>query len=83
MAFEAVKENLEKRGYTVKVFATGAEAAAYLNSEIDGVTVGIGSRDALLSLYKRHYGKVFLGESAGELAVHYSLLSAVGDNFKV
>ncbi|MBR5472138.1 MAG: lactate utilization protein [Oscillibacter sp.] len=42
MAFEAVKENLEKRGYTVKVFATGAEAAAYLNSEIDGVTVGIG-----------------------------------------
>ena len=42
MAFEIVKENLEKRGYTVKVFATGAEAAAYLNSEIDGVTVGIG-----------------------------------------
>ena len=42
MAFEVVKENLEKRGYTVKVFATGAEAAAYLNSEIDGVTVGIG-----------------------------------------
>ena len=42
MAFEVVKENLEKRGYTVKVFATGAEAAAYLNSEIDGKTVGIG-----------------------------------------
>ena len=42
MAFEIVKENLEKRGYTVKVFATGAEAAAYLNSEIDGMTVGIG-----------------------------------------
>ncbi len=42
MAFEAVKENLEKRGYTVKVFATGAEAVAYLNSEIDGKTVGIG-----------------------------------------
>jgi len=42
MAFEIVKENLEKRGYAVKVFATGAEAAAYLNSEIDGMTVGIG-----------------------------------------
>lgn len=42
MAFEVVKEKLEKRGYTVKVFATGAEAAAYLNGEIDGKTVGIG-----------------------------------------
>ena len=42
MAFNVVKENLEKRGYTVKVFATGAEAAAYLNGEIDGLTVGIG-----------------------------------------
>ena len=42
MAFEIVKKNMEKRGYTVKVFATGAEAAAYLNSEIDGVSVGIG-----------------------------------------
>lgn len=42
MAFEVVRENLEKRGYTVKVFATGAEAAAYLDREIDGKTVGIG-----------------------------------------
>ena len=42
MAFETVKKNLEKHGYTVKNFATGAEAAEYLNSEIDGMTVGIG-----------------------------------------
>lgn len=42
MAFETVKKNLEKHGYTVKVFAAGAEAADYLNSEIDGKTVGIG-----------------------------------------
>ena len=42
MAFETVKSNLEQRGYTVKVFATGAEAAAYLDGEIDGMTVGIG-----------------------------------------
>jgi len=36
------KEALEQRGYTVKVFATGAEAAAYLDGAIDGVTVGVG-----------------------------------------
>jgi aspartate--ammonia ligase len=42
MAFETVKKNLEERGFTVQVFATGAEAAAYLNSVIDGTTVGIG-----------------------------------------
>ena len=42
MAFETVKKNLEARGFTVRVFATGAEAAEYLNSVIDGTTVGIG-----------------------------------------
>lgn len=42
MAFGTVKKNLEERGFTVQVFATGAEAAAYLNSVIDGTTVGIG-----------------------------------------
>lgn len=42
MSFEAVKRNLEARGFRVKVFATGAEAAAYLNGAIDGVSVGIG-----------------------------------------
>lgn len=42
MSFEAVKKNLEARGFHVKVFATGAEAAAYLDGAIDGVSVGIG-----------------------------------------
>ena len=42
MAFETVKKNLEARGFTVKTFATAAEAAAYLDTSIDGVTVGIG-----------------------------------------
>ena len=42
MAFEMVKKNLEERGFTVKTFATGAEAAAYLNGAIDGATVGVG-----------------------------------------
>ena len=50
MAFETVKTNLEARGYTVKVFATGAEAAAYLDSEIDGKSVGIGGSMTIQSM---------------------------------
>lgn len=42
MAFETVKKNLEARGFTVRVFSTGAEAADYLDSAIDATTVGIG-----------------------------------------
>ena len=33
--FDQVEKNLIERGYTVKIFATGAEAAAYLDKEID------------------------------------------------
>ena len=35
-------ESLVERGFEVQTFATGAEAAAYLNSVIDGVSVGFG-----------------------------------------
>ena len=42
MAFENLKKKLEENGYTVSVFATGEEAAAYLNRVIDGKTVGCG-----------------------------------------
>ena len=31
MAFETVKKNLEARGFSVRVFHTGGEAAEYLN----------------------------------------------------
>ena len=41
-AFEKVEQALKDRGFSVQVFATGAEAAAYLDGAIDGVTVGIG-----------------------------------------
>ena len=37
-----VKENLERKGYTVNLFETGAEASAYLNEQIDGTSVAIG-----------------------------------------
>ena len=35
-------ETLKNKGYTVSAFATAAQAADYLNSVIDGVSVGIG-----------------------------------------
>ena len=40
--FSAVTAALERRGYTVHTFPTAAEAAAYLDAQIDGSTVGIG-----------------------------------------
>jgi len=50
MAFEALKERLEKNGFAVSVFTTGEEAAAYLNEQIDGVTVGMGGSMTLSEL---------------------------------
>lgn len=38
----AAKLNLEARGFRVSVFATAAEAAAYLDHSIDSTSVGIG-----------------------------------------
>lgn len=40
--FTEVKQNLERLGYAVSCFPTAAEAAAYLNEQIDGATVGVG-----------------------------------------
>ena len=40
--FEKVEENLRERGHTAKTFATADEAAAYLDGQIDGKTVGFG-----------------------------------------
>lgn len=37
-----LKSNLEKKGYAVKVFENKGTAANYMNSQIDGKTVGIG-----------------------------------------
>ena len=42
MDVEKTIRNLKLRGYSVKRFATGEEAAAYLDAQIDGTTVGIG-----------------------------------------
>lgn len=55
MAFEAVKKNLEDRGFTVKTFATGAEAAEYLDGVLDGTTIGIGGSGTIrdIGLYEK------------------------------
>lgn len=42
MDLEKTIKQLKLRGFTVQHFATGAEAAAYLNEQIDGTSVGIG-----------------------------------------
>lgn len=53
--FDTVKRNLENRGYTVRVFSTGKEAADYLDANLDGRSVGFGGSVTLdaLGLYKR------------------------------
>lgn len=48
--FETVRENLEKRGYTVGIFASGAEAADYLDRAIDGRSVGFGGSATLAAI---------------------------------
>lgn len=50
MAFEALRANLERNGFTVSVFATKEEAAAYLNREIDNTTVGMGGSMTIAQL---------------------------------
>ena len=42
MDFSKVKEALEARQFTVSTFPTAADAAKYLNEQIDGVTVSFG-----------------------------------------
>ena len=42
MDFTKVKSALEARGFKVSAFPTAAEAARYLNGQIDGVSVSFG-----------------------------------------
>jgi len=48
--FETLHKKLEHNGFTVSVFETGEEAAAYLNQAIDGTTVGCGASMTLQEL---------------------------------
>ena len=50
MDFTNLKSTLERLGYAVSCFETGAGAAAYLNRQIDGKTVGFGGSVTLREL---------------------------------
>lgn len=50
MAFEALKKRLEANDFKVSVFATAEEASAYLNEQIDGVTVGMGGSQTIAEM---------------------------------
>lgn len=59
MDFSVVEKNLRDKGYTVTSFGTAAEAAEYLNRQIDGQTVGFGGSVTLQQMglfesLKRH-----------------------------
>lgn len=51
---DAVRKNLERRGFRVSVFETAREAGMYLDREIDGKTVGFGGSVTLreMGLYE-------------------------------
>ena len=55
MNIDKAVRNLELRGYAVKRFATGAEAADYMTAQIRGCTVGIGGSKTVeqLGLFDR------------------------------
>ena len=54
MDFTKAKRNLERNGFEVHVFKTGAEAAAHLNEELNDVSIGFGGSKTLdqLGLYE-------------------------------
>ena len=55
MDFSVLKNNLEKSGYKVSEFSDKEEAAEYLNSQIDGKSVGFGGSMTLkeMGLYEK------------------------------
>ncbi len=68
--YTALTQNLEERGFTPKVFATAAQAADYLDREIDGVSVGFGGSMTVqeMGLYPRlaaHNEAVWHWDKAG------------------
>lgn len=55
MEWKIVQKNLEERGYKVSCFATAQEAVDYMDTQIDGKTVGFGGSMTLeeMGLYDR------------------------------
>lgn len=72
MDFQTVTQNLERRGFSVRTFATAADAAHAIDAEIDGKTVGFGGSVTLreLGLYDllRRHNEVFWHMQTGDFA---------------
>ena len=67
--YQALMENLKKRGYEVSFFPTAEDAAEYLDREIDGKSVGSGGsmtlkEMGLLELLGKHLGVFATGGGA-------------------
>lgn len=82
MNFDRVKTSLEENGFTVSCFTSAKEAAEYLNTHIDGKTVGFGGSMTLeeMGLYESlaAHNSVFwhwripAGKSSGEVCAEAS-----------
>ena len=83
MDFTNVTKALTARGFKVSSFETAKEAAEYLNSQIDGATVGFGGSItleelglyALLSGHNTVFSHWHLPEGADRLVVRVSYFS--------
>ena len=79
--YQALMENLKKRGYEVSFFPTAEDAAEYLDREIDGKSVGSGGsmtlkEMGLLELLGKHLG-LFDRQVGQAPAGENNLLSAI------
>ncbi len=50
MTFDKVSKNLAQLGYSVSVYQSAADAAEYINSQLDGVSIGIGGSMTVLDM---------------------------------
>ena len=62
--WKKLTENLEKHGFAVSRFATAAEAAAYIDAQLDGRTIGVGG-----SMTVKELGLYEEGPAAREAAI--------------
>lgn len=90
---EKLKQNLLREGFLVSCFDTAQEACAYLNSAIDGVSVGFGGSQTVrdMGLYEQlaghnqcywHWDKVnnVIPPEATNAEVYISSLNGVSEN---
>ena len=80
--FSKVEQALKDRGYAVSTFSTAQEAAAYLDRQIDGKTVGFGGSVTLqdMGLYEllsRHNTVIWHWKSKDPAARRDALMTQI------